>query len=264
MKIKVSILLLYISVLLVLVGCSTESKLDITEGQSLLEIDNEEIEVTIIDSGNSNASDRNFEKWIQQLKDHSNVDMEIENINNNSNNSVVMRYEHIEDYGYVIEKEMFNNTLNDYLDKNNLSYDEFEDRDLLYHVHMGDKITESEIKKYKKYRLVKVYCGNAKVKVDGEILFASKHGKIVSKNTLNFKDYNDYYILYKKSSGIKKWVLWALLLLVISYAIYLSIRWQYNRKEEKICLCCGQKNDDDAIYCKICGIKIITEKEKNN
>ncbi|GMQ56385.1 hypothetical protein AN1V17_07780 [Vallitalea sediminicola] len=238
-------------------GC-TSKKIDFIAGEFLYEIDDDNVEVTLIKKNDKDYDKDKFKDFIEnKLIKHKEIDVKIKNIELYGENiRITFDFEELDDLDRVLKTNIFHDSLQDYLDNNNIDYDQFEDKDILYNVLSGEEITEEQLQDNKKYNLIRLDCNNSKIKVDGEIIYASKQGEIIKKDTIYFKDHGTYYLLYKSKTGISKWVLWALLLLIVSYAVYLSIKWQSNKKCSVDCYYCGQKNDYDAIYCKICGNKI--------
>ncbi|GKX31035.1 hypothetical protein SH1V18_35150 [Vallitalea longa] len=264
---KITRYLIFVSsifICLFLVGCATK-KIDFIAGESLYEIGDKDIEVTFIKKNSNKYDKQKYKQYINnKLSEHKNVDAKIKNIKLYGDNiRITLSFKKADDLDAVLKADIFNDTLKEYLDNDDSGYDEFEDKDILYNVLTGEKITEDELDEYKKYRLIRLNCNNSKVKVNGDIKFASKQGEIIRKDTIYFKDYDTYYLLYKPSTGIKNWVLWTLLVLIVAYAVFLSMKWQSNKKTAINCYYCGQKNDYDAIYCKICGNKIIHDIKRN-
>ncbi|QUH27531.1 hypothetical protein [Vallitalea guaymasensis] len=257
---KYFICIFSIFICIFLSGC-TSKKIDFIAGEFLYEINDDNVEVTFIKKNDKNYDKQKYKNFVEnKLKKHKEIDVKIKNIELYGDNiRITFGFDDLDDLDRVLETNIFHDSLQDYLDDNNIDYDQFEDKDILYNVLSGEEITEEQLEDNKKYSLIRLDCNNSKIKVNGDIIYASKQGEIIKKDTIYFKDYGTYYVLYKPSTGISKWVLWALLLLIVSYAVYLSIKWQSSKKSSVDCYYCGQKNDYDAIYCKICGNKIISD-----
>lgn len=263
---KITKYLIFVSSILIclfLAGCATK-KIDFIAGESLYEIGDKNIEITFIEKNYNKFDKEKFKQHVNdKLSEHKNIDAKIKNIKLYGENiRVTLSFKESEDVDNVLNTDLFNDTLKTFLDNDDIDYDQIKDKNILYNVLTGEEITEDELHKYEEYRLVRLNCNNSKVKVNGEIKFASKQGDLIKKDTIYFKDYDTYYLLYKPSTGINNWVLWTLLVLIVAYAVFLSMKWQSNKKTSIDCYYCGKKNDYDAIYCKICGNKINDTNEK--
>ncbi len=244
-------------VMVFLVGCKAEYS-DSSEGITIYEFADDKLELTTIMGKENDFNKGAVEaEIIERFKKSNEEHVELRGITDHGDKiSVTIRFDSIIDYRRIFTEELFHDTLDDYLDNLDTTYDTFEDEDLLYNVLDNTEISESQLKSHKDDMIIKIDCGPSEVVVEGDIIFASKGALVKSKDTVYFDERGTYYILYKPSSGIAKWILWTLLLSIVLYASFLGMKRLSNKKEDRICSTCGQKNDDDAIYCKICGIKI--------
>ncbi len=244
-------------VMVFFVGCKAEYS-DDPIGITIYEFMDDELELTTIIEKDDNFDQIAIEKEIIegfQKSDEEHVGLR--RIHDYGDKiGVAIRFDSITDYRRIFETRLYHDTLEDYLDNLDTTYDAFEDEDLLYNVLDNTEISEGQLKSYEDDMLIKIDCGPANVVVEGDVLFASKGAMIKRKDTVYFDESGTYYILYKPSSGISRWILWALLLSIVLYASFLGMKRLSNKKEDRICGTCGQKNDDDAIYCKLCGEKI--------
>lgn len=262
----IKVILVGIVFVLALVGCSTFYS-DVDIGVTVYEIEDDELIVTSVKAKDKNNSVEAMKQKIsEKLREHHEEHVHLEHVQDFGDRmSITLVYDSIKDYKriatmkYGEDKTLEHDTVEDYLDNQNISYDEFEDKDQLVSVRDKKDISEAQIKRSEDERIIRIECGPSQVIVDGDILFASPEGTLLSKDKIFFDKPGTYYVLYKPSSGISRWILWILLLSIVLYASFIGIK-RRSKKEDKICQACQQKNDEDAVYCKICGKLLEVDK----